>query len=137
MEIVRRWIEEVNVENFEELFEELFSHEFRHYVPSNAEPRSFEEYKEISQNIYPAFHNLSHTIDDIVAKGDKVVARMTAKAIHGGDFYGIPATGNELEWSAIAIFEISDEKIIARWEEVNLLDLYQQIGMELQMKEAI
>ena len=135
MEVVRRWIEEVNVENFEVLYEELFSKEFRHYVPSNAEPKSFEDYKEIGKHIYPAFHNLSHTIEDIVAKDNKVIARMTARATHGGDFYGIPPTGNKLEWSAIAIFELSEEKIIARWEEVNLFDLYQQIGMELQMKQ--
>ena len=130
LKIVRKWIEEVNVNNFEGLYEELFSKEFRHYVPSNAKPKSFEDYKEIGQHIYPAFHNLSHTIEDLIAKDNKVIARMTAKAIHGGDFYGIPPTGNKLEWSAIAIFELSDGKIIARWEEVNLFDLYQQIGME-------
>jgi len=135
LEIVRRWIEEVNVNNFEELYEELFAKEFRHYVPSNSEPKSYEEYKEIGQHIYPAFHNLSHTIEDLIAKDNKVIARMTAKAIHGGDFYGIPPTGNKLEWSAIAIFELSNGKIIARWEEVNVFDLFQQIGMELQMKE--
>ena len=135
LEIVRRWIEEVNVNNFEVLYEELFAKEFRHYVPSNSEPKSYEEYKEIGQHIYPAFHDLSHTIEDLIAKDNKVIARMTAKAIHGGDFYGIPATGNKLEWSAIAIFELSNGKIIARWEEVNVFDLFQQMGMELQMKE--
>jgi len=55
---------------------------------------------------------------------------MTARAVHGGEFIGIPPTGQQLEWSAIAIFELSGGKIVARWEEVNLLDLYQQIGME-------
>ena len=55
LEIVRRWIEEVNVNNFEKLYEELFSKEFRHYVPSNSEPKSYEDYKEIGQHIYPAF----------------------------------------------------------------------------------
>ena len=134
LEIVRKWIEEVNVNNFEDLYKELFSKDFKHYVPSNALPKSFEEYKEIGQHIYPAFHNLTHTIEDIVTKDDKVVVRMTAKAIHGGDFYDIPATGNKLEWSAIAIFEISEGKIIKRWEEVNLLDLFKQMGMELQME---
>jgi len=136
LEIVRRWIEEVNVNNFEKLYEELFSKEFKHYVPSNSEPKSYEDYKEIGQHIYPAFHNLSHTIEDLIAKDNKVIARMTAKAIHGGDFYGIPPTGNKLEWSAIAIFELSDGKIIARWEEVNLNGLFQQMGMELRMQET-
>ena len=108
MEIIRKWIEEVNVSNFEILFEKLFSQEFQHYFPSNAEPKSYEEYKQMSQQIYPAFHNLTHTIEDMVVSDSKVVARVIARAIHGGEFYGIPATGNELEWSAIAIFEISN-----------------------------
>ena len=131
LEIVHKWISKVNENNFEELYEELFSKEFKHYVPSNSDPRSYEEYKENGSRIYSAFHNLSHTIEDLIAKDNKVIARMTAKAIHGGDFYGIPPTGNELEWSAIAIFELSDGKIVARWEEVNLLELYKQMGMEL------
>ena len=136
IEIVRRWIEEVKVDNFELLYEELFSKEFRHHVPSNAEPSSFDDYKENGKHIYSAFHNLSHNIEDLIAKDNKVIARMTARAIHGGDFYGIPPTGNELEWSAIAIFKLSEGKIIERWEEVNLLDLYQQMGMELQRKKT-
>ena len=133
LDIVRKWIEEVNADNFEELYEELFSKEFKHYVPSNAEAGSYEDYKKNGRQIYSAFHNLSHAIEDLIAKDNKVIARMTATALHGGDFYGIPATGNKLEWSAIAIFELSDGKIIARWEEVNQLDLFRQMGMELQM----
>ena len=53
MEIVRRWIEEVNLNNFEELFEELFSKDFKHHVPSNADARSYEEYKENGKSILP------------------------------------------------------------------------------------
>jgi len=132
IEIVRRWIEEVNEDNFEALYKELFSKEFRHYVPSNAEASSFEDYKENGAKIYSAFQNLTHSIEDLIAKDNKVIARMTARAKHAGDFYNIPASGNELEWSAIAIFELSDGKITARWEEVNLLGLFRQMGMELQ-----
>jgi len=135
MKIVSKWIEEVNVNNFEELYEELFTKEFKHYVPSNAQPRSYQEYKENGKQIYSAFHNLSHTIEELIAKDNKVIARMTARAIHGGDFYGLPASGNKLEWSAIAIFELSDGKIVARWEEVNLLELYKQMGMELKSEK--
>lgn len=51
--------------------------------------------------------------------------------------FGVPATGRELEWNAISIYWISEGKIQTRWEVADILSLYEQSGMELQMKEAI
>lgn len=80
------------------------------------EPMSFEEFKQVVKQLYNASPKITHTVDDMIVEGDKVVARITAHTVHEGEFLGIPATGKTLEWSAIAIFQLSDGKIKARWE---------------------
>lgn len=134
--IVLRWFGELSKSNFEPLYEELFSPDSKQYMPPNAEPLSFEDYKPMAKKIYDAFPEITHTVDDIIAEGDKVVAKILVHTVHEGEFAGIPATGRELEWAAIAIFELSDGKIKARWEIGDILGLCQQLGMGLKPKEG-
>lgn len=135
-EIIRRWVTEVNKENFEQLFSELWADDCVQYMNSNPEPIDNEQYKQMIDHFYSNFPVITHEIHDIIAKGDKVIVRFTARTTHNVDSYGIPATGRELEWRAIAIFQISDGKIQTRWEVADILSMYEQLGMELQMKEA-
>lgn len=59
----------------------------------------------------------------------------TARTTHSVDSFGVPATGKELAWRAIAIFQISDGKIQTRWEVADILSMYEQLGFELKLKE--
>ena len=58
-----------------------------------------------------AFHGLQVTVDDIMAEGDKVTARFTARGVHNGEFMGLPATGKGITMTGIEIFRIKDGKI--------------------------
>src|SRR5690348_2318453 len=50
-----------------------------------------------------AFPDFRVMADDLIAEGDKVVARVTAHGTHQGEFMGIPATGKQATWSSIEI----------------------------------
>ena len=76
-----------------------------------------------------AFHGLHVTIDDIMADGDKVTARFTARGMHNGEFMGLPPTGKAITMTGIEIFRIKDGKIAELWGEVNLMGLMQQLGI--------
>ena len=135
-EIIRRWITEVNKDNFEQLFSELWAEDCKQYMNSNPEPIDSEQYKQMIEHFYSNFPITTHEIHDIIAKGDMVVARFTARTTHDVESYSVPATGRELEWRAISIFQISDDKIKTRWEVADILSMYEQLGMELQMEKA-
>ena len=71
-----------------------------------------------------------HTrIDDLIAEGDKVVARITMTGTHTGDFWGIPATGKRVEFTGIYIVRIVDGKIVEHWGEEDGVSLLQQLGV--------
>ena len=135
-EIIRRWIEEVSKENFEQLFNELWAGDCLQYMNSNPEPIDNKQYKQMIEHYYSNFPGSTHAIHNIIAKEDKVIAMFTARTTHDMESYGVPATGKELAWRAIAIFQISDGKIQTRWEVADILTMYEQLGMELKPKEG-
>jgi predicted ester cyclase len=103
---------------------------------SNPEPIDNKQFLEMLDNYFTNFPATSHEIYDLMARGDKVIAMFAARAIHDVDSYGVPATGRELLWKAIAVFQVSDGKIQTRWEVADILSMYQQLGMELKPKEG-
>jgi hypothetical protein len=69
-----------------------------------------------------AFEHLNVTVVDMVAEGDRVAARFTARGIHKGPFMGLPPTGKPITMTGIEIFRIGwkDREL---WGEANLLGL--------------
>src|SRR5690348_8086479 len=51
-----------------------------------------------------AFPDDHHTIEDLVAEGDKVVVRLTHNGTHQGTFLGLPPTGKHITNTSIHIF---------------------------------
>jgi steroid delta-isomerase-like uncharacterized protein len=68
-------------------------------------------------------------IEDLIAEGDKVVARIRMTGTHTGDFYGIPATGKRVEFTGIYIVRIANGKIIEHWGEEDAVSLLTQLGV--------
>jgi predicted ester cyclase len=75
-----------------------------------------------------AFSNRTVTIEDIIAEGDKVVARLTFRGDHTDELMGIPATGRQVEYSAINIFHIVDDRAVEQWVILDNMTLMQQLG---------
>jgi steroid delta-isomerase-like uncharacterized protein len=80
-------------------------------------------------SFFTAFPDLEATMDDLIVAGDRVAGRFTYRDTHAGPFYGMPATGNAIETRSIDIWRTCDGEFAEHWDELNLLDLFQQIGM--------
>ena len=84
--------------------------------------------KDFIRAVYAAFPDYTHTPEEILAVGDRVVLRATNRATHSGDFQGIAPTGRRISFGQIAIYRIADRQIAEIWEEADLLGLMQQLG---------
>jgi steroid delta-isomerase-like uncharacterized protein len=62
-----------------------------------------------------AFPDTTHTLDDLLAEGDRVAARISAAGTHTGELPGFPATHRRFENSSIVIYRIRDGRIVERW----------------------
>jgi steroid delta-isomerase-like uncharacterized protein len=76
-----------------------------------------------------AFPDLHYTVEDLIAEGDKIVARITISGTQQGAFMGIPATGKQATISDIEIFRVTNGKVVENWVQVDFLGLLQQLGV--------
>ncbi len=76
-----------------------------------------------------AFPDLHYTVEDMIAEGDKVVFRYTARGTNEGELLGMPPTGERMTMTGIDIFRITGGRIVEWWHTDDYLDLLQQFGM--------
>jgi steroid delta-isomerase-like uncharacterized protein len=74
------------------------------------------------------FPDVISTIEDLIAEGDKVVARWRSRATHRGEYMGIPQSGKEVEFTGISFYRIEGGKIAASWNSEDQFGLMRQIG---------
>jgi len=104
--IVRKGFKLCDEGNIEGLMETLAPNSLW-YSPSNSPaPMSKEELREFLVVFYNAFSERNQKIEEIMAVGDKVIARVIAINTHIGEYRGIPATGNKVVYSSIMIFSL-------------------------------
>jgi len=75
-----------------------------------------------------AFPDTHVTIKDMIAEGDRVVARLVATATNTGPFAGQPATGKKVEIHSIRIYRIANNKFVDTWAMQDRLGLMEQLG---------
>jgi predicted ester cyclase len=84
--------------------------------------------KEEAADFRRGFPDVISTIEDLLAEGDKVVARWRSWATHRGDYMGIPQTGNRVEFTGISIYRLEGNKIAESWTVEDQLGLMRQIS---------
>ena len=77
---------------------------------------------------FAALPDLSATMEDLVISGDRVVGRFVYRGAHTGEFMDIPASGNPVEMRSIDIWRVQNAMFVEHWDELNLLQLFQQMG---------
>lgn len=88
-----------------------------------------EEYKKRNSVFFRAVPDRKVSIEDLIAEGDKVVARATMRARQTGDLPGIPATGKPVTATSIIVYRISQGKIVEEWESWDQVGMLQQFGV--------
>ena len=76
-----------------------------------------------------AFPDLRMEPQDVVASGDKVVARARATGTNQGEFVGMPATGKSVDVQLIDIIRFGDDGLAREhWGVFDALGMMQQLG---------
>lgn len=76
-----------------------------------------------------AFPDLKMVVDDVIANGDKAVARLHVSGTHKGPFMGMPATGKSVTVKLIDITRFTDDgRAREHWGVADMLSMMQQLG---------
>ncbi|MBE2268862.1 MAG: ester cyclase [Anaerolinea sp.] len=126
---IRRLYDEENKGNIG-IVDELFSPDFvMHGDALNPLQKGLEPLKQGVIMSKEAFPDMLVTIEDMVASGDKVVARLRWTGTQTGPFMGMPGTGKKMSWTAIATNRFENGKIVERWFNSDVFGMLQQFGI--------
>ena len=128
--LFRRMFEEVINQGNISLIDELVAPDFvEHEELPPGIPPGREAVKQMFTMFRGAFPDLNATIDDVIAEGDKVVARSTWSGTHKGEFMGIPPTGKSVSFGVIDIVRIAGGKFVEHWGQMDNMSMMQQLGV--------
>jgi steroid delta-isomerase-like uncharacterized protein len=127
--LVRRFIDEVFVNGSVKAVDELLTDDFvAHNWPSSGAGNGKVDLKAAIERVAKGLADPKFVVDDLIAEGDRVAARVTSSARQVGPFMGMPATGKSYSIAEIHIFRIADGKIAEHWHQLDAMGMMQQLG---------
>jgi steroid delta-isomerase-like uncharacterized protein len=122
--LVRRFVHAYNQRNLE-VFDELLAPDY--FDHSSQVDR--EGLKQLMNMAFTAFPDFQETIEDIIAEGDKVWARITFTGTHTGEWMGLAPTGKKITTEMVDIFRIEKGKLVEYRDVNNNLDFLKKLGL--------
>jgi predicted ester cyclase len=84
-------------------------------LPDDPPAKLIDTFKETFSEARGGFPDLSISVEDVMAEGDLVAARVVMRGTHRGEFQGIAPTGKRVEVRAMDMFRVSNGKIVEHW----------------------
>ena len=129
--LFRRWFDEVWNNGRAEAIDEMFAPDgIAHGLSSDPQkpmvgPAHFHVFH---GQFREAFPDIMIVVEDMVAEGDKVVARCSVRGKHQGDSLGFTATQSPVEFTGMAMVRIKDGLIVEAWNNFDFMKMYRQLG---------
>jgi steroid delta-isomerase-like uncharacterized protein len=131
-DLIQRWFTEVwNQGNTEAINEMLTDSTVIHGLAdtNGVDITGPDAFRDFHKQFRAAFEGIDVTIEDIIAEGDKVVARCCVRGKHSGDSLGFAPTQAEVEFTGIAIVRVSEGKIVEAWNNFDFMKMSRQLGV--------
>ena len=106
---------------------ELFTADFQVHV--GAVTAGLKEDQVSIQGWKAAIPDLKATVHDVIAEGDRVAVRWSARGTNTGTGNGLPATGKPLEVGGFALFRMVDGRVAESWGMFDTMGLFRQLGL--------
>jgi predicted ester cyclase len=111
-------------------FGELMADDFVDHEGGPGFPPTKDGTLEYFQVLLSAFPDLRMTVEDLIAGGDKTVARVRVTGTHKGEFIGLPPTGAGADIEIIDIMRFDGAGLVCEhWGVADMLKLMQQLGV--------
>lgn len=98
------------------------------YVNHRMNLHGHDGFRELVGRVNTTFADLAQEVLDVIAAGDRVVARTRMTALHVGDYQGVAATNRTIEMDQIHIWRIADGRVIEHWPALDEAAARRQMG---------
>lgn len=129
IEVIRRAMDMVNSKDLSSMPQVMAPGAVRHDL-AGAVPDAIgrEGITDFLQAVFLAIPDVRIQIEDILASGDRVVARISAEGTHAGEFLGVTPTGKRVNFAGINIYRMDDGKIAETWQMTDWAGFLRQVG---------
>jgi predicted ester cyclase len=121
VDLVRRFYDEIFNNGNLPVADEIIAPEFVEHIPQPLPGTHITTGPE-------AIPDLSVSVDDVIAAGDKVVTRVTWQGTQKGHLFGADPTGKRLRFMGIDIVRVGDGRFIEHWGQVDVLGALSELG---------
>jgi len=126
--VVRRFFDEALSNGALGVLDEVCSPDYRLYSTlSGPDAIDRDGVKELVRSFLVSFPDARITIEDIVAEGDLVAARMMEQGTHAGVFREIPPTGRRVTYGSMTFLRVVEGRIVEHWGLLDLPSLLAQL----------
>ncbi|HZF07223.1 MAG TPA: ester cyclase [Thermoanaerobaculia bacterium] len=131
-DLARRYIEEVLAGGDLKALDTLLAPDYVDSSPGAEAGRGPEVVRVAQERVRALFRDLHYHIDQLVAEGDKVVARYTVRAVRKRDEGGgVGDAGKEIGIVGMTIFRVADGRIRETWTINDQFTMFRQLGYTL------
>jgi steroid delta-isomerase-like uncharacterized protein len=118
-----------NVEHLAKTIDEIVAPDAVIRTPLPIDATGAELLKQVWAMLFRVYPDIQLTVEDVIAEGDKIVARNTVTGTHRGEFMGVGPTGKSVTYSEIFIFRFADGRVVETWGVVDVYAQMKQIGV--------
>jgi len=126
--IIARYVYATNIMDLDS-FDGYVAEDYVEHEPIPGQKPGREGLKEAYKIFAGPFSDAVFVFVDLFCEGDLVFGRGEISGTNDGEFFGIPPTGKEVQWTEMAILRIGDGKILATWFDSDIAGLMQQLGV--------
>jgi steroid delta-isomerase-like uncharacterized protein len=118
-----------DVEHLAKTIDEIVAPDAVIRTPLPIDATGAELLKQVWAMLFRVYPDIHLTVEDVIAEGDKVVARNTVTGTHQGEFMGVGPTGKSVTYNEIFIFRFADGRVVETWGVVDVYAQMKQIGV--------
>ena len=131
-EIVRQWFAALDAQDFDALTNLM---DERFVVPARiidgAERAVGRDATfEIIRGFYRSFPDYTHDIEELIAEGDRVAAKVVLRGSHLGEYSGVAPTGVQVRYAGTYMMTINNGVLTEVWSLDDEVNLFKQLGIE-------
>ena len=82
----------------------------------------------LAEGLHGGLSDIDMRIDEVIAEGDHVLARLRFQGRHTGEFQGVPATGKAVDIAVMDFFHVAGGRLAEHWALMDNLTMLKQIG---------
>ncbi|WP_157392086.1 ester cyclase [Nocardia terrae] len=86
-------------------------------------------FKAVQHSFGQGFPGSVHTVEDLVAEGDRVAVRIRWRGTHSGEFQSAPPTGATIELAETGFMRVEGDKVVEFWPLFDSLTLMLGVGL--------